>query len=374
MPRPIGEHFSATRMISATPIPIVIVGYRNPRDVAECLKALRESSADPAFDVYICENGGMAAVEALMPSLVGADGPCDADPAPTVPAEIAVRFAGVHRLRLRGREAHVFVAAATENLGYAGGINAWLRILLTGPAFPGVWILNPDTQPDPLALAELVAWSTARRKGMVGSRVVPLARPEIVQSRGLRWRPLLGSTEAVDYHAPSSIEPDPDALEARIDAPSGASLYVTHACIRSIGLMDERYFLYFEDLDWGYRAKSHCGVGYAYKSIVPHHGGTTIGSAARRSARSQLSVYLEFRNRVHFVRQYHHTWLPWTLLVLFTRSLEFGIVGAFANMRAALSGLAAAVRGETGRPDRILGHHRPPSVPLAEGRSERNGS
>jgi GT2 family glycosyltransferase len=344
-------------MVSTTPIPIIIVGYRNPEDVTECLEALGKSEADPPFDIYICENGGSSAFEALVASLSAVLGPCDGDPSRESGWGKSPRFARVHSLRLRGRDARVLVAEANENLGYAGAINAWLGILLTLPAWPGVWILNPDTQPEARALAELVAWSADRRKGMVGSRIVPSERPDLVHSRGLRWHRLRASTEALDHHASAAIEPDPDELEARIDAPSGASVYVTRACLECLGLMDERYFLYFEDVDWGYRAKSCGGIGYAYKSIVPHRGSTTIGGKGGRAAASRLSVYLEFRNRIHFVRQHHRWWLPWTLLVVFIRSFEYGMVGAFPNMRAALSGLVAALAGETGRPDHILKTH-----------------
>src|SRR5579864_5839425 len=222
-------------MISATPIPIIIVGYRNPEDVTECLEALRGSAADPVFDIYVCENGGSSAFDALVASLTAAVGPCQSDPSLQFSAGMSPRFARIQPLRLRGRDARVFVAEATENLGYAIAINAWLRILQTLPAWPGVWILNPDTQPDASALAELVAWAAVRRKGMVGSRIVPTERPEQVHSRGLRWHPLRASTEAIDYHTSAAIEPDPDELEARIDAPSGASVYVTHACLESLG-------------------------------------------------------------------------------------------------------------------------------------------
>jgi hypothetical protein len=118
--------------------------------------------------------------------------------------------------------------------------------------------------------------------------------------------------------------------------------------------MDEQYFLYFEDLDWGHRAQKTCGVGYAHRSVVPHKGGTTIGSAASHSRASAFSVYLDFRNRVNFVRQHYPSWMLWTLLILLARSLEYGLAGAFGNMRMAREGLKAGIRGETGRPDRLF--------------------
>jgi GT2 family glycosyltransferase/peptidoglycan/xylan/chitin deacetylase (PgdA/CDA1 family) len=335
-------------------IPIIIVSYSNPMDVVRCLEALRVSTADPPFDVYLCENGGTAAFDALVCLLHNGHGPCTADTALMPLSEEMPRFARVKRFHLRGRDASVVAAEARENYGYAGAINAWLRVLLSKPAGPGIWILNPDTRPDAFALAELVASSRLRGKGMVGSRVVSFDEPNVVHTRGLRWRPIRASTAAVDFRTPAAIEPNHDEVEARLDAPSGTSIYVTRQCLELIGFMDERYFLYFEDLDWGYRAKKFCGVGYAHRSVVPHQGGTTIGSARSRSEASPLSVYLEFRNRLLFVRRHHRSWTTWTLAVLIVRSLEYGTVGAFDNMCVALRGLKAGLAGETGRPDCIF--------------------
>ena len=192
-------------------------------------------------------------------------------------------------LRLNKSGALVIVGEAPENLGYAGGINAWMRPIVEQRSYSGLWILNPDTQPEPDALVELVVYAQTRHRGMVGSRIVSATEPGRIHSRGLRWRPAWASTEAIDYQAPLSVVPDPAEVEARLDAPSGASVFVTQDCIEKIGLMDERYFLYFEDLEWGLRAKQQCGLGYAWRSIVHHQGGTTIGSAGVRAKQSPLS-------------------------------------------------------------------------------------
>jgi N-acetylglucosaminyl-diphospho-decaprenol L-rhamnosyltransferase len=337
-------------------IPIIIVSYRNPADVVECLEALQESEADPRFDVYVCENGGTAAFETLVSSLNSTNGRCACDITNAALTQMG-QFAQVRMLRLRGREVQVSLAEAKENIGYAGGVNAWLRVLMTKSTWPGFWILNPDTRPQPRALAELVAYSTARQKGMVGSCVVSLVQPQRIQTRGLRWRRLKASTGAVDMDMPSAAEPDVEKLEAYIEAPSGVSIYVTRRCLERIGLMDERYFLYFEDLDWGYRARRACGIGYAHRSVVQHRGGTTIGSGHSRSTASSFAVYLEFRNRLTFVRQHHPSWIAWTVFILVLRSFEYAIVGAFANVGAALRGLMAGITGETGRPDLVFEFH-----------------
>jgi hypothetical protein len=335
-----------------TKIPIIIVGYRNPEDIAECLDALHAAQPEPAFDVYICENGGPHAYQKLRETLAER-----LQESPVTAAAAAAPLLHIESFRSRERDMRIWIGEANENLGYAGGINAWLRILLQSGNWPGVWILNPDTQPAPEALAELVYWAVLRGKGMVGSCLLPSTRPGYIHSRGLHWSRLRAQTLAVDFHAPAGIEPDPDKLERRLDAPSGASVYVTRSCLDEIGLMDERFFLFFEDLDWGFRAKRSCGVGYAHRSVVPTYGGTTIGSANRRGGRSRLSVYLEFRNRVQFIRKHYPHWLIWGALILPLRALEFAFVGSFENMVTALRGIWAGLRNETGRPDHVLISH-----------------
>ncbi len=338
-------------------VAVLIVGFRNAGDVRECVSALGRCSPQN-FDVFLCENGGAAAFQEVCDELSGrgiVQKHCEG-----LACSVSARVKGLVRAscyRLSNTEISLVIGEAAENIGYAGGVNIWLRPLLEQHGYAGFWILNPDTIPEPDALRQLVDHAKLRKKGMVGSRIVPAGDLTVVHSRGLRWSPVLVRTKAVDFHAPANFEPDMDRVERLIDAPSGSSFYVTRECVEQIGLMDERYFLYYEDLDWGVRAKRRCGVGYAWRSIVPHHGGTTIGTAARRAARSRLSVYLEFRNRILFVRNTYPGWLPWTIAILLIRALEYGCVGSITNAKAAYSGISAGVAGEEGRPDQMMAVH-----------------
>ena len=293
-------------------VAIVIIGYRTPGDIRDCLISLGSIGGTTTFAVVICENGGPDAFDALEATLVEPGGPCAGEP--ELIAGETGSFLRVHRRRLEPGGQVVVVADASENLGYAGGVNACIRMVADEKEWRGIWILNPDTTAEPAALTELLDCAAQRGKGMVGSRLMHVDNSAVVGLRGLRWRKLFATTVGVDTHAPVLPPPDPDDVEGRIDAPSGASFYVTRDCVERIGPMDERYFLYFEDLDWGLRAKISCGVGYAYKSVVRHVGGRSTGSAVARAARSPLSTYLEYRNRFIFVRRHYGGWLIWTLL------------------------------------------------------------
>jgi N-acetylglucosaminyl-diphospho-decaprenol L-rhamnosyltransferase len=333
-------------------VAIVIVGYGNAEDISGCLAALGVAEATPSFDVFVCENGGAAAYEQLIARLVEPHGPCvprpaDAEVELTLPSD---KFIEVSSFALKTRFSRVFLAHAAQNLGYAAAINAWLARILPFPGWGGVWILNPDTEPEPTALKALVDRANMGKRGMVGSTIVAFHdRDQVACRGGLHWRKLMTQPAAIGFSEHVDAPVKLDLIETKMDCASGASMYVTRCCIKRIGLMDERFFLYYEDLDWGLRAKA-CGLGYASASIVAHKRGTTIGSARSRAQRSTLSVYLENRNRIQFVRKQFPSRMLLTTMLLLVYSAEYLVALAPQNFLAALQGVLAALRGETGTP------------------------
>ena len=333
-------------------VAVLLVGYRNPHDLQNCLAALARATSTPSFDIFICENGGAEAFAELYESLLTQEQLCEVSQNSSAAARSfpSNRFAEVKCLKLKERATLVWVARATHNLGYAGAINAWIQHLDSIPGWDGLWILNPDAQPHPDALAALVRRAAISNKGLISSTLVPMDNHDVVHSRGLRWSKLLVRAANIGFGVPTHENCDVDAIEAIMDSPSGASMYVTRSCVKSIGPMDERFFLYFEDLDWGIRAKQ-IGLGYAKDAVVPHMGGTTIGaSAGHRAHRSSLYVYLHQRNMLIFVRK-HYPWLYlYANIGAFGYAFLYLAAGSSSNFIAALRGILAAWSGEVGPP------------------------
>ena len=352
-------------MTASTPseIPVIIVSFRNARDVNVCIGAVARMTSVPKLTVFICENGGADAFYDLVAILTAPNGACDPLSRPIAP--IGPRFVRTVRLRLRTSDPSavvwVHVGEACENLGYAGGVNAYLEPLLAPARWPGVWILNPDTEPEPEALKELVEYAEKHNRDMVSSRQRPRDEPDVILGRGLAWRKWRAATRSVDAGVAAAVSPPPGEIEPRLDSPSGASMYVTRGCIERIGLMDERYFLYFEDLDWGLRAKRQGKIGHAHRSVVVHVGGTTIGGGRSRRSNSRLAVYLEFRNRLLFTRHHFPKWVAWTLLMEIVEMMEYARIGSFHNTSEAFRGAAAGLIGRTGRPDHLMRLHQAPA-------------
>jgi GT2 family glycosyltransferase len=338
---------------SVADVAVVIIGYRNPADIRDCLLALSDATGEPRFDVFICENGGSSWYQRLLLELSGPQGPCiDARPVDITAARFA-RFTDMQCLSLRMRPGKVWVGCAVDNLGYAGGLNAWLNELEAVPGWKGVWLLNPDTMPAPDALAALVDRAEIGKKGMVGSTIFDTERPSEVRCRGgLQWQKFAARTTAIGLGDPRDAQCDAAVVEAALDSPSGASMYVTRPCIEKIGNMDESYFLFFEDLDWGVRAKA-CGLGYAAHSMVAHKHGTTTGSAKRSADIPKLSLYLEHRNGIHFVRKFFPRTIPNRIAYSLLFAAKVAMAGSPARSWVIVQALLAALRGERGRPTRF---------------------
>ena len=150
-------------------IAVCIVSYRGVADVVTCLGALA-ASTHTAFTVVICENGGIEAERAL-----------DAAVSATLPGGQSV-------IRL----------SAPDNPGYASGVNRCVAAL---PTVDGWWVLNPDCEPAPGALAGMVA----RLEGADAVGCVVHHRDGWVQAYGGgQWRPALGRVDALGYGQPLS--------------------------------------------------------------------------------------------------------------------------------------------------------------------------
>ena len=198
--------------------------------MVRCIASLDALTEAQSLEIYICENGGAAAWDALCLALSESSGARKFEPKSR--STLSASFSRLACFRLGNSGQHVFVGEAPDNLGYAGGINRWMLPLFEDPNWSGCWILNPDAVVEPGALAALIAETEERKLGMVGSRVMWTATDPRVRCRGLKWRRGLADVGAVDFGVTEVVKPNPEAIEARIDAPSGSSQFISRAAVR----------------------------------------------------------------------------------------------------------------------------------------------
>jgi N-acetylglucosaminyl-diphospho-decaprenol L-rhamnosyltransferase len=331
---------------------ILVVSYCNPEDVGRCLKSLALSDWKD-FEVFICENGGGDAFERLLKAIAGPDRPLQQiQGGSDILDKPAGRLVTVAKCQFRSRTNVVRLGLATDNLGYGGGVNAWLEHLRGSSGWDAVLVLNPDTEVDEHCLSELMA-KAAEGFDMVGGTLVFDDKPDKVVNYGLRWSRMTGRVVAVGRNSPAGSAPSTETL-ANIDAISGACVLVTHAFVEDVGLMAEDYFLYMEDLDWGHRRGRH-RIGFASNAVIRHIGGTTIGSAVDPKKRSRLSIYLTSRNSILYSRRFAGARWVCHFAVGLVFAARYFLTRSSASAKIAFLGLLDGAKGKTGRPDIPLG-------------------
>jgi GT2 family glycosyltransferase len=321
---------------------IAIVGYRNADDVATCVAALSRA-VEKNFLVSICENGGTEAYKNLIFTLGKL-----VESTSATPRILDDRVADIWSGRLLQGNQRIRIYLANDNVGYAGGVNICIRQIDPAEPWSALWILNPDTEPDCNALRALATRASACDYQMVASRIVVKSTQRVASYAG-RWRPLMARGFNIGWNAPRDAVPNVDEVEASMMYVPGGSMFVTREYVESVGLLDERYFLYCEEVDWCFR-RGHRRIGYAHNSIVYHSVGTTIGSNFDRKKRSRLSVYLDERNKLLFTRRFYPAHYPFVIVTTLLLTLQYLASGAVKNFFVALSGWCAGIRGEVGPP------------------------
>jgi GT2 family glycosyltransferase len=199
------------------------------------------------------------------------------------------------------------------NLGFAGGNNIGIKQAMAQQA-DYIWILNNDTIVDSKALSALIEKMEANKAlGMCGSTLVYYHDRNLLQARaGGSYHKWTGATFHLGKHEDAQHSTDEAAIETRLDYIVGASILVRNELIAKIGLMEEKYFLYYEDVDWGLRAKQMMKLGYATKSIVYHKEGSSIGTTQSKQSdeRRFRSEYYSVRSRLLLTRTFYPYALP----------------------------------------------------------------
>jgi GT2 family glycosyltransferase len=261
-------------------IAIVIVNY-NTRDLLRaCLASIPAGFGAGQCDIWVVDNGSHD------------------DSLPMVQAEFP----------------HVHCIQSDHNGGFAYANNLALRCILDASDAPEyVMILNPDTVVTPGAFDVLVDYlRTNPAVGVVGPRLLlPDGSLDLACRRSFPtpevslWR--MTGLSRLFPHSPrfgryNMTFVDPDQTIA-VDALVGACMVMPTAVVREVGLLDETYFMYGEDLDWCYRFKQYgWQIVYVADAIVHH-----VKRASSRQQPVQTIRYFYDAMRIFFRRYYADT-------------------------------------------------------------------
>ncbi len=213
--------------------------------------------------------------------------------------------------KLRQRFPQLKIIVNPRNLGFAAGNNVGLRWAFAQGA-DYFLLLNNDTEVEPDFLDHLVNYAENNSHlGMVGPLSCYYSQPELVQSAGIKFNPRAVEAQQIGVHQPRDQFTQPSAVPCL----NGVALLVKREILSRVGLLDEDYFLYTEELDWCYRLQK---AGYQLAlvpSAVIYH---KIPLRGRQD--NPFVLYHRLRGRVIFFRKhippYYFPFFFWSLLKL----------------------------------------------------------
>src|ERR1041385_4193607 len=248
-------------------VSIVIVNYKSSALLCNCLQSL----ASDSFEIWVVDNGSGEPLDKLRSE-----------------------FPAVHWI------------ITSQNLGFAKAVNQALRVA-SGKYF---LLLNPDTRVEPGAVQRMADFLDLHPEvGIVGGNVAGFdgthepASPRSIPTPLTAFYRLSGLSRLFPKHPVfgkynwSEWDANTGAF---VEAVSGSCMMLRRTMLDQIGLLDETFFLYGEDLDLCYRAGQHnWKVYYLPEARIKHLKG---GSSRRNRMRSHYEFYraMAIFHRKHF--------------------------------------------------------------------------
>ena len=311
LPLPLGEGGGeGSTQPRSLDLSIVIVSYNVVKLLRDCLDSLRPNLERLEAEVWVVDNASD-------------DGSADM---------VAAEYPWVRLIR------------NPSNAGYAAANNVALR--QAGGRY--VLLLNPDTKLPPNTLVETLAEMDANPDlGILGPKLVradgsldracrrSFPSPEIAFFRLFGLARLFPSSPRFARYNLLHLDPD---QPADVDSVCGAFMLVRRDAMERVGLLDERFRMYGEDLDWAYRIKEAGWRVRYYPAVVVLH---LKGSSSRQRPTRSLRWFYQAMHL--FYRKHYAPTRP---------ALFNALVHAAIDLRGNLALLQNAARGLHAHPDR----------------------
>ncbi len=258
-----------------TRLSIIIVSFNAREDLAGCLAALHTSPPATAYEIVVVDNAST-------------DGSAD----------------------LARSQAGVRVLDAGANVGFSRANNLGIR----ASSSELILLLNSDTVVPPGAIDALVAELDQHAE-------VAIVGPRLVDGQGraeLSFGPMIGPLNELrqQWRARGDVEQRTRSRQ-RPDWVSAACLLVRRADAEAAGLLDERYFMYTEDVDFCAAVRSRGRqVLFTPDVQVVHLRGRSAASAPAATARGYR------RSQLAFYAKHHPRWVPLLRLYLRLRGAD----------------------------------------------------
>jgi GT2 family glycosyltransferase len=288
-------------------VDIIILNYKNYNDTIECIESIL-NNVYKNFRIILIDN-------------------CSNDESVTMikkyiySTELADSFLEMesnqleNKARLKKGFIKCYLIKSNKNLGYGGGNNLGIKLSLMLGDAEYIWILNNDTIIDENAIIAQIREMRSNPKALIcGSKIYYYGTNNIYCLAGAKFNKWTMTSKNVTSKDINNI--DKDKIVKKIDYICGASMFFRKDFFIKYGLFDEKFFLYFEEIDMVSRVKDRKDfLCFASDSIIYHKVGASLGSSRNLEKKSLVAEYHSFRSRIIFTKKYYPFKLPLVYLL-----------------------------------------------------------
>jgi GT2 family glycosyltransferase len=244
---------------------IIVVNWNNPTDTIECISSIRMLDY-PNLELIVVDNGS---------------------------SDNSVE-------RIRQEYPDINLMETGENLGYAGGHNFALKSALLGESKYFLLLNNDTIIANDLVTHLVKALLDHPEAGFATPMILEYYAPEQIFCLGCLLD--IKKVEGIRLHAGEHMESH-DWKSDQVDFADGSGLFFDRRLVDAIGMMDEEYFVYYEETDWCIRARK---AGFKIITVPKARMWHKVSATTKKA--SPIVTYYMTRNALRLTKQNSPFW------------------------------------------------------------------
>lgn len=281
-------------------VSIVLLNWNNSKDTINCLKSIFKNTYKK-YDIILCDNGSDDDSVQNISSFLESS---QLSISENNQSQIEYNLSSISECN----DSKIVFLKNKHNLGFSGGNNIALKYLMCQNATDYVWLLNIDTEIASDSIEKQVKYYTMNPNiSFLGSKILDYSQRDSIQCFGGGYvTPFLRTSSFIKNS------------KEEINYIAGASVFISLSTLKEVDLMDETFFLYYEDIDWSFRASKISPLAVCEESIVYHKEGGTIGSSSdpKHKEKSLTADIHGLRSRILFLKKYNTLYIIAAFIIL----------------------------------------------------------
>lgn len=280
---------------------IILLNYNNSLDTIECINSIKQNEKKIKYKIVVVDN-------------------CSQD----------------ESLDNLKKMADIKLIESQKNIGFAGGNNLGISYAMNNGA-DYILLLNNDTVVTKNAIYNIYKELESNKElGVISSRLMFYDNPNLINSIGGSIDMFKG-TAKIDLKGKKYYN-ESDIKFKYTNFITGCCMLLKREVIDKVGLLEEEYFMYYEDVDYCLRIqKKGYKIGVKFDSVILHKESSSTGGQ-----NSPFSIKWNTRNRIIFINKYNCKGIITHLYFILTRfivSIKYILTGNFDLLKAMFQGI-----------------------------------